>query len=162
METVEDAVSGEEVAVMTVAEAEHYEEIKKLNVLVNDAAREHDIKKSEAKSAKEHLEGLQCRLSCLISEGPKKPDPQKTLDFEAWRTVPIENVIEVTEKQLEKLNEGGIKTVIDFEVERGANRFAAIKGIGEKTIEKWEDEIIEWLSVNARETESESDDANNN
>lgn len=159
---MEDTAEETPVDVMPELEKQHYKEIKNLNVLVNDAAREHDIKKSEAKSAKEHLEGLQCRLSCLISEGPKKPDPQKELPFVEWHQVPIEQAITVTEKQLEKLHEGGIKTVIDFETERGGNRFATIRGIGEKTVEKWEDEIIEWLAVNAREAESESGDADNN
>jgi len=59
----------------------------------------------------------------------------------------------VTEKQLEKLHEAGIKTVIEFEMERGGNRFAKIRGIGEKAVEKWEEQMVEWLSVNAREAE---------
>jgi DNA uptake protein ComE-like DNA-binding protein len=133
-------------------ERKHYDDILKLNVLVEDAATEHDIKKSQAKAAKEHLEGLQCRLSRLISEGPQKPDPQKELPFEeAWKQTPIEQAIEVTEKQLEKLHEAGIKTVIEFETERGGNRFASVKGIGEKALEKWEDQILAWMGVNARE-----------
>jgi hypothetical protein len=141
-----------EVDPMPELEKQHYEEIKSLNVLVNEAAFEHDYKKSQAKAAKEHLEGLQMRLSCLISEGPKKPDPQKELPFEeAWKQTPIEQAIEVTEKQLEKLHEAGIKTVIEFETERGGNRFASVKGIGEKALEKWEDQILAWMGVNARE-----------
>lgn len=156
LETVKDAESGEDVAVMSLAEAEHYEQIKKLNVLVNDASYDHETKKHEAKAAKEHLETLQMRLSCLISEGPKKPDPQKELPFIEWQQVPIEQAITVTEKQLEKLHEAGIKTVIEFETERGGNRFAAIKGIGEKAVEKWEDQMVEWLSVNAREEKADA------
>lgn len=143
---------------MPDAERKHYEDILNLNVLVEDAATEHDIKKSQAKAAKEHLEGLQFRLSRLISEGPQKPDPQKELPFKeapAWQEVPIEQAIEITAKQLEKLHEAGIKTVIEFENERGGNRFADVKGIGEKALEKWEDQILAWMSVNAREPEQE-------
>lgn len=74
---MEEATEEEVVVdVMPELEKQHYEEIKELNILVNEAAREHEIKKLEAKSAKEHLEGLQCRLSCLISEGPKKPETE--------------------------------------------------------------------------------------
>lgn len=160
-ETTEEVVV---VDVMPELEKQHYEDIKALNVLVNDASYEHEQKKHAAKAAKEHLEGLQMRLSCLISEGPKKPDPQKELPFIEWQQVPIEQAITVTEKQLEKLHEGGIKTVIDFENERGGNRFSGIKGIGEKALEKWETEILEWMAVNAREPEGAdnavSNDAN--
>ena len=161
-ETVEvDVVEVCEVDPMPELEKQHYEQIKSLNVLVNEASYEHDIKKSQAKAAKEHLEGLQMRLSCLISEGPRKPDPQKELPFQevpAWQEVPIEQAIEVTAKQLEKLHEAGIKTVIEFETERGGNRFADVKGIGEKALEKWEDQILAWMSVNAREPEQEGGD----
>jgi DNA uptake protein ComE-like DNA-binding protein len=143
---------GPEVDTMPELEKQHYEDIKKLNVLVNDAAREHDIKKFEAKSAKEHLEGLQCRLSLLITEGPQKPDPQKELPFdEAWKQTPIEQAIEVTVKQLEKLHEAGITTVIQFETERAGERFTSVKGIGEKAVEKWEEQMLDWMAVNARE-----------
>jgi len=144
----------EAVEVMPEVERKHYEDILSLNVLVEEAATEHDIKKSQAKAAKDTLESLQMRLSCLISEGPQKPDPQKSLPFIEWQQVPIEQAITVTEKQLEKLHEGGIKTVIDFENERGGNRFASIKGIGEKAVEKWETEILEWMAINARELEA--------
>lgn len=75
-ETTEEVVV---VDVMPELEKQHYEDIKALNILVNDASYEHEQKKHSAKAAKEHLEGLQMRLSCLISEGPKKPDPQKEL-----------------------------------------------------------------------------------
>lgn len=96
---------------------------------------------------------------CVTSppEGPKLPDPQKTLPFDEWQSVPIENVIKITDKQLEKLHEGGIRTVIEFETERAGNRFSAIKGIGEKTVDAWEDQMVEWLAVNAREQEAADD-----
>jgi hypothetical protein len=159
-ETTEEVV----VDPMPELEKEHYESIKKLSLLVGEAASEHDMKKIDAKAAKEHLEGLQMRLYCLINEGHRKPDPQKELPFIEWQQVPIEQAITitVTEKQLEKLHEGGIKTVIDFENERGGNRFSGIKGIGEKAVEKWETEILEWMAVNAREEASDavSNDAN--
>lgn len=158
---MEDIVEEVVVDPMPELEKEHYESIKKLSLLVGEAASEHDMKKIDAKAAKEHLEGLQMRLYCLINEGPRKPDPQKELPFIEWQQVPIENAITVTEKQLEKLHEGGIKTVIEFETERAGNRFASIKGIGEKAVEKWEEQILGWMAVNAREPDDAvSNDAN--
>ena len=153
----------EEVVVdqMPEAEKQFLEEIIKLNVLVGEAAYEHDLAKHHAKSAKEHLDSLQMRLHAFINDGPKKPDPQKELAFIEWQQVPIEQAITVTEKQLEKLHEGGIKTVIEFETERAGNRFASIKGIGEKVIEKCETEILEWIGVNAREPEGADDAVSN-
>lgn len=147
--------TSEEVVVdaMPEAEKQFLAEIIELNVLVGEAAYEHDLKKLQAKAAKEHLDGLQMRLHAFIKDGPKKPDPQKELPFIEWQQVPIEQAITVTEKQLEKLHEGGIKTVIEFETERAGNRFASIKCIGEKAVEKWETEILEWMAVNAREEE---------
>ena len=156
-ETPEEVV----VDAMPEAEKQFLAEIIELNVLVGEAAYEHDLKKLQAKAAKEHLDGLQMRLHAFIKDGPKKPDPQKELPFIEWQQVPIEQAIIVTEKQLEKLHEGGIKTVIEFETERAGNRFASIKGIGEKAIEKWETEILEWIGVNAREPEGADDAVSN-
>jgi hypothetical protein len=148
-ETTEEVV----VDAMPDAEKQFLAEIIKLNVLVGEAAYEHDLAKHHAKVAKEHLDSLQMRLHAFIKDGPKKPDPQKELPFIEWQQVPIEQAITVTEKQLEKLHEGGIKTVIEFETERAGNRFAYIKGIGEKAVEKWEEQILGWMAVNAREPE---------
>lgn len=155
VETIEEEKPVE--AVLSEAEKLHYEQIRQVNLAVNDALREHDIAKAKAKAAKDHLESLQYELTALISEGPKLPDSQMTLPFDDWRAVPIENAITITDKQLEKLHEAGINTVIEFETERGGNRFANVKGIGEKTVDKWEEEILEWMSQNAREQEGEGD-----
>jgi DNA uptake protein ComE-like DNA-binding protein len=146
------------VAAMNEAERKHYEDILKLNVLVREAQDSHDVAKSRAKAAKEVLDEYSMRLSVLISEGPKLPDPQKELPFSdapAWQETPIEQAITVTAKQLEKLHEAGINTVIQFEQERGGNRFAGVKGIGEKTVEEWEAQMLDWMAINARVTGDE-------
>ncbi len=145
-------------------EREHYEQIKSLNILVGEAAYIHDIKKHEAKAAKDHWEGLQLRLSSLISEGPTKPDPQLELSFPEWQEVSIEDVLKLTQKQAEKLLEIGVKTVGHFEDLRAGkidgypNGLLSVKGFGEKTIDAMENDIVEWLSKNARETESSESD----
>jgi hypothetical protein len=146
----------DQATVMAEAERKHYEDILKMNVLVREAQDSHDVAKSRAKEAKEALDGYSMRLSVLISEGPKKPDPQKGLPFDeapAWQEVAIEQAITVTPKQLEKLHEAGITNVIQFETERAGNRFEGVKGIGEKTVEEWETQILDWMAVNAREPE---------
>lgn len=157
VEELQEELTAEDI--MAEARELHYEQIVAMNKLVNDAAIKADQAKTKAKIAKEELEDLQTQLSLLISEGPKLPDPQLTLPFDDWKQVPIENAITITDKQLEKLHEAGINTVIEFETERGGNRFAGVKGIGEKTVDKWEEEILEWMSQNAREQEGEESES---
>lgn len=146
----------DQATVKAEAERKHYEDILKMNVLVREAQDSHDVAKSRAKAAKEVLDEYSMRLSVLISEGPKMPDPQKELPFDetpAWQEVAIEQAITVTPKQLEKLHEAGITNVIQFETERAGNRFEGVKGIGEKTVEEWETQILDWMATNAREPE---------
>lgn len=50
--------------------------------------------------------------------------------------------------------------MIEFETERAGNRFASIKGIGEKAVEKWEEQIENWIRDNAREIEASEQDNN--
>ncbi len=158
--TDETEVVEEDSTALNEFEREHYELIKSLNVDVSEASNKYDSAKSKAKAAKEILEDLQARLSWSISEGPKKPDPQQTLPFadEEWRQVDIQTVLQsITDKQREKLEAAGIKTVGEFEHVRSCqhpdypNGLASIKGVGEKSIDKWESDVVEWLAINARE-----------
>ena len=148
---------------MPEAERKHYEDILKMNVLVREAQDSHDVAKSRAKAAKEVLDEYSMRLSVLISEGPQKPDPQKELPFEEvppWRDTPVTEVLKLTEKQIEKLEEAGIKTIGRLEDVRGGQDpdyprgLRSIKGFGEKTIDALENDIVDWLSKNAREPEA--------
>jgi DNA uptake protein ComE-like DNA-binding protein len=154
VEQPESETEVDAVAVIAEAEKKHYDDILKMNVLVREAQDSHDVAKSRAKAAKEVLDEYSMRLSVLISEGPQVPDPQKELPFSdvpPWQEVPIEQAITVTAKQLEKLHEAGITNVIQFEQERGGNRFAGVKGIGEKTVEEWETQMLDWMATHARE-----------
>lgn len=166
LEKVLEAEAEEETA-LTAAEREHYERIKDLNTEVHEATYKHDLAKSKAKMAKEHLESLQAELSSLISEGPRKPDPQKELPFsepEAWESTPITEVLQLTGKQQEKLEEAGVKTIGEFERIRGCqnpdypNGLSSIKGFGEKTIDAMENDVVEWLAKNAREVDDDGND----
>ena len=153
-----------ESVVLSEIEREHYERIIDLNKEVYAASYEHDIAKSKAKSAKEHLESLQAELSNLISEGPKKPDPQQELPFgefeaDAWKRVDLKEVLSLTEKQIEKLDAAGAMTVGEFERLRAGqnpdypNGLLSVKGFGQATIDKFEEEVLNWLAINAREPE---------
>lgn len=168
VEKVLEAESDAEAA-LTAAEREHYERIKDLNTEVHDATYKHDLAKSKAKMAKEHLESLQAELSSLISEGPKIPDPQKELPFDqaeadAWKATPIVEVLQVTSKQQEKLEAAGVKTIGEFEHLRSGmnpdypNGLRSIKGFGDATIDAMENDVVEWLSKNLKGVEDNGND----
>lgn len=154
-----------EVDEMGESEREHYERIKDLNAEVMTAQRDYDIKKSVANAAKKDLELAQAELSTAIAEGPRKPDPQKQLPFsdgegeqQDWATTSLFDVIECTAKQREKLEDVGVWTVGQFEHLRSGQKpdfpdgLRSIKGVGEATVDKWEDQMVNWLSANARES----------
>jgi len=153
--------------VLTQAQQEHYSRIIDLNTECDRARFEYEKKKREASEARKNLDELSEELSKLISEGP---DRQQKLPFDtpsespgAWQDTPIGRVITVTDKQREKLDAANVKTVGDFENLRAGKLkdypagLSSLRGVGEKTIDKWEDEIVEWLAENSREPEQEED-----
>ena len=123
-------------------------------------------------SAKKELELASLELSTLISDGPQVPkpaDPQKELPFgdnpehDAWKAVLIGDVLQLTAAQMEKLESAGITTLGRMEFVRGGGDpdyprgLRSIKGIGEKTVDAIENDVVEWLSKNAREPDSDED-----
>ena len=66
----------------------------------------------------------------------------------------IEDAIELTEKQLEKLVDAGVSTVDQFENLRAGQNpdyprgLIDLPGVGETLITKWEDAIIDWMTQN--------------
>jgi len=153
-------------------EREHYEDILRLNRNVKLAQMKYDIAKGEAKAKKEELECLSLELSNLIADGPRKPDPQQELPFDAvesgdfrnWDLVPITEALKLTAKQREKLEEIGIKTVGQFEFLRAGNDpcypdgLRSVRGFGAATVDAFENDIVNWLAANAREKETEGDE----
>jgi len=150
---------------------QHYDGIIRLNHAVRIAELDYEDAKSEASAAKRRWEQLQAKLTSLIAQGanpqPELPFPEETVPTEDWKSVAIESVLELTEKQAEKLEEAGIKTVGQFEHLRSGQMdgypdgLRSLKGVGQKTVDVWEEQIVEWLSANAREAQpvaaSESD-----
>ena len=143
----------------------HYDAIRGLNEKCVDAGIEYEDKKADAAAAKRRHEWLQAQLNQLIAQGA---NPQKELAFpeeqpvdaEAWKDVPISDVIELTDKQFEKLEAAGVRTVGQFEQLRSGqvdgypDGLRSIKGVGQKTVDAWEDQIVEWLAANAREVDA--------
>lgn len=154
-------------------EREHYEDILRLNRNVKLAQMKYDIAKGEAKAKKEELECLSLELSNLIADGPRKPDPQQELPFDAaesgdfrdWDLVPITEALKLTAKQREKLEEIGIKTVGQFEFLRAGNDpcypdgLRSVRGFGAATVDAFENDIVNWLAANAREKEPKGDES---
>jgi len=142
----------------------HYDQICLLNEQCLAAGYEYEDKKSEANHAKKRYELLQNKLNSLIAQGA---NPQRELPFsdpeevapEAWKDTPLSDAIELTEKQREKLEDIGVKTVGQFEHLRSGQMdgfpdgLRSVKGVGEKTVDAWEDQIVNWLGVNTREAE---------
>lgn len=126
----------------------------------------------DLKDAKKQYEGAVLHLRRLISRDPlyvpqvQAADPQMELDFDAAYDArlqtPIGEAIELTPKQAEKLEAAGVKTVGDFEQLRGGqmkdfpNGLSDLDRVGQATIDKWEDQIVEFLKVNQVPSPSDS------
>jgi hypothetical protein len=151
---------------MSDLKQKHYDAICSLNLKVQQARIVYEDVKAEAASEKRRYESLQEQLNSLISQGA---NPQRELAFpehaeevkasEAWKDVAIGEAIVLTSKQAEKLEAAGVKTIGQFEHLRSGQMdgypdgLRSVKGVGEKTVDEWENQIVEWLSVNAREPE---------
>ena len=160
-----------DVPAMSQLELEHYHEIIRLNKEVKLKQYKYDAAKAEAKFCKEDLDCAAMELSTLIADGPQKPDPQKELPFAAtesgdkpnWELTPITDALKMTAKQREKLEEIGIKTVGQFEFLRAGrdpiypDGLRSIKGFGAATVDAFENDIVNWLGVNAREPETDGE-----
>lgn len=141
-------------------ELEHYSEICELNRELMAATREFESSKEDASSKKKFMEELGKRLSYLIARGP---DYQQKLPFEAnensdqvtdsqpdnaWREVPVVDALSLTAKQLDKLDEAGVRTMGQLEDLRGGDGLGSIHGFGQATIDKIEDQSLAWLTEN--------------
>lgn len=145
----------------------HYDEICELHRDVRDAELDYSCAKDVANESKKRLEKLQADLSNLIARGPKRPDPQMQLPFgddepesddranpDWWRDVPIREVLDLTDKQYEKLDGAGITTFGRFEdVRAGQDQdyprgLRSIKGVGEKAVDEWEAAVLLWWGRN--------------
>lgn len=155
---------------LTSLEHRHYEAIRAMNFKCLDASGNYEASKAETSSRKKIYESLQNQLNSLIAQGP---NPQKELEFpedeppaDAWRDVPITDAIEMTDKQFEKLESAGVRTVGQFEDLRSGkldgypDGLRSVKGVGQKTVDAWEEQIVNWLMIHLRDTSEDGADDN--
>ena len=140
-------------------EHDHLAAIMAMGKECDALAQEHECDKKAAKESKEALDEKLDELRSLIRTGP---NPQMELPFkpvvtpQSWESVPIGTAMKLSDRQKDLLESAGVKTVGEFESLRGKNRkdypdgLLSLKGVGEKTITKWEDEILDWLGKNRK------------
>ena len=153
---------------LSALEHEHYQQIQEAEQQAFEAEEEFEDANTVAKMLKKRWESRVEVLRQLIRRGP---DSQLPLPFgedsdaepeEAWKQVPILDVLQLTDKQAEKLQEAGIKTVGDFELLRAGEGITSLKGVGQATADAWEDHMLDWLAQNSRspqDDDSEDDDS---
>lgn len=144
-------------------ERKHYEEIKDLEDRCERLEDEYETDKAAAGSSKKKWEEAVANLRSLIRRGP---NAQGELPFrEDWRDVPIRDAITLTAKQLNILEYAGVVNVEDFEnLRAGKNKdypggLIDLPRVGRATIDQWEDEIVEWWDKNAKSTEQDADES---
>lgn len=125
-----------------------------------------------AREAKKTWEGLVAKLRNMIRRGPDPQQKLPGLDDEVSSTEYLEELLEVvldlTKKQFEALDEAGIYTVGDFEDCRAKkiphlpDGLRSIKGVGEATAERWENDVLAWIAkqtpVTVAETAEDGED----
>lgn len=137
----------------TDLEREHYEDIQYQEQECAKLEDAFEVDKATASASKKRWEESVAKLRSLIRRGP---DDQKKLDFpDDWRATAIGEAITLTDSQAEKLTEAGVSTVEEFENLRAGqnkdypNGLSDLPRVGEATITKWEDEIVDWMSQNS-------------
>jgi hypothetical protein len=146
-----------EVATPALSEREsrHYQEIRSLEATCDRLEGEYETAKTAASAAKGMWQEAVSRLRESIRRGP---DPQMALPIgDDFMQTEIGDVLNLTDKQAESLAECGIYTVQDFEDVRSGNvpdieGITDIPGVGQATADKWEDEILDWISSQQRAT----------
>ena len=155
-----DTLEQIETEALTELERQHYEDIKESESKCYELEDIYETDKAQAASSKKRWDQSTHELRSLIRRGP---DAQSKLEFpDDWRTVLIGDAITLTDAQSEKLSEVGVKTVEEFENLRAGQMkeypggLLDLPRVGQATIDKWEGEIVEWMSSNAND-DSEPD-----
>ncbi len=163
LEQVEDA-EAEETRVEKL-KREHYEEILECQQVVSQACMNWLDAKGTAAARKKTYEGALEELQAVIRRNPLQPklfDDSDTVDTGSqWREMCISTLIgdDVTEKQVEKLENHGIHTLGQLQQlmeKEGTFWSKEIKGIGEKAATAIEDALN--AIVVATETGTEAGD----
>lgn len=171
-EAQDQSADNESPAELTSLQKAHYERIQELEVQCEELEQDFNEKNSRAKSAKRKWEDKVEELRGCIREGP---DDQHRLPFgdddstkdgagEAWAETPISDALTLTDKQREKLEDADIKTVGEFERLRAGTPdhprgLQDLPRVGQATVDKWEEEILDWLAKNQPATDEEESEA---
>lgn len=144
---------------LTELEHKHYQQIRDAEATCDRLEDRYETDKAAAGASKKRWEEAVANLRSLIRRGP---NPQQDLPFpNDWRTTPIGEAIELTEKQAELLESAGVQTIEDFEnLRAGKNKdypggLTDLPRVGQATVDKWEEQIVEWMSK--AETVAEDD-----
>ena len=144
------AAGVEAVATMSERESKHYREIRSLESTCDRLEGEYEAAKASATAAKSLWTEAVSRLRESIRRGP---DPQMALPLaDDFRSATIDSALTLTKRQAEILEEAGIVTVQDYEhvrwrkERRFPNGLADIPGIGQALIEKWEEELLDYIA----------------
>lgn len=139
---------------------EHYEEITALAEEASGLESRFRQIDAKAKAAKKAWESAQSTLTAVILRGPNMqpelpfPDDREP---DAWRDVPLGDVLTLTDRQCETLADADVTTVGAFEDLRAGDGLTSLKGIGQTTAEKWEQQMLDWLADHARESDNQPD-----
>lgn len=144
------AAGVEAVATMSERESKHYQEIRSLETTCDRLEGEYEAAKSGASAAKSLWTEAVSRLRECIRRGP---DPQLGLPLaDDFRTAEIGVALTLTKRQADLLADAGIETVQDYEnvrwlkERRFPNGLADVPGIGQALIEKWEEELLDYIA----------------
>lgn len=144
------AAGVEAVATMSERESKHYREIRSLESTCDRLEGEYEAAKAAASAAKSLWSEAVSRLRESIRRGP---DPQLGLPLaDDFRSAEIWFALTLTKRQAEMLEEAGIVTVQDYENvrwrkdKRFPNGLADVPGIGQALIEKWEEELLDYIA----------------
>lgn len=148
---LEEAV---DISGFTELEREWIDEIKRLNDACTAAASAMVASKECAKSATEEYNGAVSLLRSTIRRGANKQPELPGFDAagENWRAVPVGEALAASSRQFEKLDDCGVTTVGEFEdLRAGKNKdyprgLLDVPGVGQATINKWEDQVLEWFA----------------
>lgn len=159
-EVVEEAEAVEQ-STLSDRERKHFEEIRELEAKCDRLEGEFETAKAEASVAKKRLEEAILTLRSTIRRGPDA-QLQLPLGEDDWKTTPIGEALQLTEKDAELLQGAGVDTVRDFEeIRAGENPFypvglTDILGVGQAKAEKWENEILDWIGKNVNQSPAEA------
>jgi hypothetical protein len=144
------AAGVEAVATMSERESKHYREIRSLESTCDRLEGEYEAAKAAASAAKSLWSEAVSRLRESIRRGP---DPQLGLPLaDDFRSAEIGFALTLTKRQAEILEEAGIVTVQDYENvrwgkdKRFPNGLADVPGVGQALIEKWEEELLDYIA----------------